>query len=266
MESATFGHVREDGLVELPTGVALQFQLIAPPPRNQHSGVTATRDGKLAVCLHPWSWLGGRMNDPVLHSLTGVLQEQGYHILRYNSRAVGRSTGRASFTGFDEGKDLEAIVQWAAREVKDVSTVVIIGYSHGALITTLHPTLDQDPPPFKLAYVLLSYPLGTRGILTRFKGSYYEQKLDELVSAGKSKVLIAFGGHDEFTAFGKYNAWAAQLESKAFEEPDTGEKVLRVLAVPGASHFWLDETHDTLCAELSSWLSSLYVPNSASGA
>lgn len=199
------------------------------------------------------------MNDPVLHSLTGVLQEQGYHILRYNSRAVGRSTGWASFTGFDEGRDLEAIVQWVVREVKDVviSTVVIIGYSHGALITTLHPTLDQDRLPFKLAYVLLSYPLGTRGILTRFKGSYYQQKLDDLVSSGKSKVLVAFGGHDEFTAFGKYNAWAAQLQSKAFEEPDTGEKVLRVLAVPDASHFWLDETHDILCAELSSWLSSL---------
>lgn len=25
---------------------------------------TATSEGKLAVCLHPWSWLGGRMNDP----------------------------------------------------------------------------------------------------------------------------------------------------------------------------------------------------------
>jgi hypothetical protein len=41
-------------LVQLSTGVSLEVEL-TESPRGQ---------GKLAVCLHPWSWLGGRMDDP----------------------------------------------------------------------------------------------------------------------------------------------------------------------------------------------------------
>lgn len=41
-------------LVQLSTGVSLEVEL-TEYPREQ---------GKLAVCLHPWSWLGGRMDDP----------------------------------------------------------------------------------------------------------------------------------------------------------------------------------------------------------
>lgn len=61
-------HVQENGLLELPTGVALQYKLIPPPTEVQRyrgqEGGEGSRGKKLAVCLHPWSWLGGRMNDP----------------------------------------------------------------------------------------------------------------------------------------------------------------------------------------------------------
>ena len=42
-------------LVQLPTGVSLEVELTDAP--------TDHGQGKLAVCLHPWSWLGGRMDD-----------------------------------------------------------------------------------------------------------------------------------------------------------------------------------------------------------
>ena len=62
----------------------------------------------------------------MLSLLKGVLRAQGYHVLRYNSRGVGESTGRASFTGLSEGEDLEAIVQWAVSELgEEVSSVVV---------------------------------------------------------------------------------------------------------------------------------------------
>lgn len=44
----------ETHMVRLPTGVSLQVDLIK----------SDTQAHKLAICLHPWSWLGGQKNDP----------------------------------------------------------------------------------------------------------------------------------------------------------------------------------------------------------
>ena len=54
------------------------------------------------------------------------LTSEGYHVLRYNSRGVGASTGRASFTGFSEVEDLEAVVQWALDRIPDIQSLVIL--------------------------------------------------------------------------------------------------------------------------------------------
>lgn len=45
--------------IGLPSDIQLQGDLWKP------SFSAHARDGnKLAVCLHPWSWLGGRKDDP----------------------------------------------------------------------------------------------------------------------------------------------------------------------------------------------------------
>ena len=59
-------------------------------------------------------------------ALIEPLTSKGYHVLRYNSRGVGTSTGRASFTGFSEVEDLEAVVQWALDRVPDIRSLVIL--------------------------------------------------------------------------------------------------------------------------------------------
>jgi len=48
----------ESRLVSLPTGISLQTDLWRP------STVNPGEYNKLAVLLHPWSWLGGRKEDP----------------------------------------------------------------------------------------------------------------------------------------------------------------------------------------------------------
>lgn len=59
-------------------------------------------------------------------ALVEPLTSKNYHVLRYNSRGVGASTGRASFTGFSEVEDLEAVVQWTLARVPDIHSLVIL--------------------------------------------------------------------------------------------------------------------------------------------
>ncbi|KAF7316928.1 Peptidase-S15 domain-containing protein [Mycena chlorophos] len=214
-------------LVPLSTGVSLET-LISPPPR--------TRDAKkLAVLLHPWSWLGGRMSDPVLRLLAEPLHDAGYHVVRYNSRGVGNSTGWASLTGQTEAADLAALIQWARDDVGDVRSVLVVGYSYGALIASMQPPL----PDIETSYALISYPLSVRGWLTLFRTSSYEDALKRLVQSN-SKVLFIFGDQDQFTAVERYRNWRAAL----------GESSVEWVEVKGGSHFWRDEDGDELVARI----------------
>ncbi|KXN88496.1 hypothetical protein AN958_07162 [Leucoagaricus sp. SymC.cos] len=214
----------QQSVVPISTGVSLQVDLIKPSP------AISDDDNKLAICLHPWSWLGGRKDDPVLDLLTDSLLEGKYHILRYNSRSVGKSTGFSSFTGFSEAEDLRALVRWALDQIGNVTSLVLIGYSHGSLITSLHPVLAA---PIKTSHVLLSYPLGPRGWLTLFRTSHYQEQLERLLRDPGSNVLVVFGDRDEFTGISSYKAWVEKLEKAA-----QGSTRLTIAEVPNASHFW----------------------------
>ncbi|KAJ3510086.1 hypothetical protein NLJ89_g4874 [Agrocybe chaxingu] len=182
-------------IVDLPSGVCLEVDLWKPSHRPAQGNPACN---KLAVCLHPWSWLGGRKEDPVLSSLLSPMLDGDYYVLQFNSRGVGRSTGWASLTGFKEAQDLEELVKWATQKIGNVVSLVILGYSHGSLIASLFPVI----PGIKTSHVLLSYPLGPRAWLTLFNSSSYAKALEDLVHHDESNVLVIFGDSDEFTNFG----------------------------------------------------------------
>jgi hypothetical protein len=46
-------------LIPLPTGISLEADLEAPTTGSSQD----SQGNKLAILLHPWSWLGGSMND-----------------------------------------------------------------------------------------------------------------------------------------------------------------------------------------------------------
>jgi hypothetical protein len=62
----------------------------------------------------------------VLHALSGPLQKRNYHVLTFNCRGVGRSTGWPSFTGMSEANDLREVVQWALETIPEIHSLVII--------------------------------------------------------------------------------------------------------------------------------------------
>ncbi|KAI1796933.1 alpha/beta-hydrolase [Ganoderma leucocontextum] len=226
--------------VRLPSGTTLEYTLIQP--RSSSSRPDLREDQhvakKLAICLHPWSWLGGRMNDPVLQLLAEPLLENGYDVIRYNSRGVGKSTGWASFTGHREGEDLKELVQWARSTMPNITSLVLAGYSHGSLIASLHPVLED----VKTSHILLSYPMGPRHWLTAFHGHRYTTALKSLVDDPRSNILVIYGDDDNFTTAESYDTWVASLREAPADLPGAltrGE--LEVVKVAGASHFWGEE-------------------------
>jgi len=187
------------------------------------------------------------MEDQILGFVSNILlHECGYHVLLFNSRGVGKSSGWSSFTGLTEAKDLEELVQWGLGAVAKVKSVVLIGYSHGALIASLHPVL---PAPVKTSHLLLSYSLGPRSFLTLFHGGTYTDRLNQLINDPQSNVLIVHGDRDEFTSAERYEGWVTELRK------NTGE--FRVELVQGASHFWALGSGEKLKEIIGGWVPSL---------
>ncbi|VDB85659.1 unnamed protein product [Peniophora sp. CBMAI 1063] len=233
-------------ILQLPSGLKVEAHLTQP----QHNSIKGTR--KLAVCSHPWSRLGGSMHDPVLVALDEPLSRLGYHVLRFNSRGVGGSSGWASWTAFQEGKDLEELVQHVAEMLGGVQDVALIGYSNGCLSTSLHPVLAS---PIRTSHVLISYPLDVRGWLTLFNGRQFQSRLEELVWRPDSRMLLVFGDRDEFTGVASYEKWSATLQELASPDATTSDAShLKVVRVDGGSHFWGGRALRSLLAAIEGFL------------
>ncbi|KAL5525994.1 hypothetical protein ACEPAG_7332 [Sanghuangporus baumii] len=239
-------------LVQLPSGHKAELVLRSQP-------ASASASSQLAILLHPWSWLGGNMNDPVLHLLEEHLFERGYHVLRYNSRGVGRSKGWPSLTGSHEAQDLREVVQWALEKVPNVQHLLLIGYSHGSLIASQHPPLST-PSEIKTSHILLSYPLGPRAWLTLFRSKFYDEALNTLARDPKAHILIIYGDRDDFTRVESYREWSDKLEILGKEglndDRNASAGRVSVSSIEGGSHFWAQDrnTAEEMLNVVQRWL------------
>jgi hypothetical protein len=127
----------------------------------------------------------------------------------------------------------------------------------------MHPVL---PAPLRTTHILISYPLGPRGLLTAFRTRTYQRALEDLVRQYGVRVLLCQGDADDFTAAETYDTWAEALGQLAAGSDDSsegengeehqqeqgtggdsegegwsaerGSNVLEVVRIPDASHFW----------------------------
>lgn len=98
--------------------------------RYQHSRV---ENAPIAVMLHPHPQHGGTMNNKVVYALYHAFARQGFSVLRFNFRGVGRSQGT-----FDRGEgelsDAASALDWLQSFNQNAPACWIAGFSFGAWI------------------------------------------------------------------------------------------------------------------------------------
>ncbi|MBE6447059.1 MAG: alpha/beta fold hydrolase [Alphaproteobacteria bacterium] len=87
----------------------------------------------LAIVLHPHPLQGGTMNNRVTVTLYNSFVENGFSVIRFNFRGVGKSEGVFS-KGEGELTDTAAVLDWIQSINPGTRPIWIAGFSFGALI------------------------------------------------------------------------------------------------------------------------------------
>ncbi|KAG4908721.1 hypothetical protein AAZX31_20G231900 [Glycine max] len=187
----------ESFTVEGSDGVKLRTRVFKPD-----AGTEA--DGKLGIVLvHPYSILGGCQG--LLKGIASGLALNGYTAVTFDMRGVGKSTGRASLTGFSEVKDVVAVCNWLSNTFS-LPRILLLGSSAGAPIAG--SAVDQIEQV--IGYVSIGYPFGmTASILF---GRHHKA----ILQSPKPKLFI-MGTQDGFTSVkqlrNKLNSAAGRVET-----------------------------------------------------
>ena len=91
-------------------------------------------DAPIAIVLHPHPLHGGNMNNRIIYNMFHAFVEQGFSVLRFNFRGVGRSQGTFD-GGIGELSDAAYAFDWMQQFNRNSPCCWIGGYSFGALIS-----------------------------------------------------------------------------------------------------------------------------------
>lgn len=94
---------------------------------------SADKTAPLVVVLHPHPLYGGSMNNKVVYNLFHKFAENGFSVLRFNFRGVGRSIGKYD-NGVGEMADAATALDWIQLQNPDARSCWICGFSFGAWI------------------------------------------------------------------------------------------------------------------------------------
>ena len=147
-------------------------------------------EAPLALILHPHPLHGGTMNNEVAFAMYQTFFMNGFTVLRFNFRGVGKSEG-----GFDNGEgelnDAAAALDWLQTENPYAHDSWIAGFSFGAWLTMQFTVQRSELRGF----VVVSPPanIDDLNVLAPYSGSALMIQGDESVSVIKVvKELDAF--------------------------------------------------------------------------
>ncbi len=89
------------------------------------------KNAPVALVLHPHPKHGGTMNNKVVYNLFHTYVRNGFSVLRFNFRGVGRSEGEFD-NGIGELSDAATALDWLQAENSSPSSFWIAGFSFGA--------------------------------------------------------------------------------------------------------------------------------------
>ncbi|KAH0896001.1 hypothetical protein HID58_045569 [Brassica napus] len=145
-------------------------------------------------------------------------------------RGAGKSTGRATLTGFAEVKDVIAVCRWLVQEF-EVDRILLVGSSAGSAVEQVEQVVG---------YVSLGYPFGL--LASVLFGRHHKAILSSL----KPKLFV-MGTRDGFTS-------VSQLKKKLKSAAGSTETHL----IEGVSHFQMEgpeydsQMADVICNFISS--------------
>ena len=166
------------------------------------------------IITHPHPQFGGNMWNNVVSGVFRELIKEDFSSLRFNFRAVGRSSGEHA-DGEDERSDVKACIDFLI-EKKSIEQIVICGYSYGAAVACSTVNYVENV----LGYVAIAFPWD-------FMGAYFK----EHAQADKPKLFIQ-GDRDNVANFSKFE------HHYAFYEDPKGKEI-----ISGADHFFRGYEH-----------------------
>ena len=166
-----------------------------------------------AVLCHPHPLHGGTMHTKAVFRSAQALSDAGFHVLRFNFRGVGHSTGSYDH-GQGEMDDVRAALDWMEAEYPELP-LLVGGFSFGSVVGLRTGLAD----PRVRAFLALGLPVRTFEL-----GDLRKAKVSEA-----RPLLLVQGEDDEFGNGAEAEAFARHLGSGA-----------TVIRVPGADHFFHD--------------------------
>ncbi|MHC8510021.1 MAG: alpha/beta hydrolase [Rhodospirillales bacterium] len=192
--------------------------------RYHHS---ATPGAPIALVLHPNPRHGGTMNNRVVYSMYQAFINQGFSVLRFNFRGVGRSQG-AYDHGHGELSDAASAMDWMQTYNTAPQACWIAGFSFGGWIAMQlmmrRPEIDgfiAAAPPANLYDFSFLAPCPASG-------------------------MIIHGDADEFAPKSFVDALAERLRLQKTVKIDYRN-------IPGADHFFAGKT-DVLTGHMEDYL------------
>ena len=169
-------------------------------------------DAPIAIVLHPHPLHGGNMNNRIIYNMFNAFVEQGFSVLRFNFRGVGRSQG-AFDGGIGELSDAAYAFDWMQQYNRNSPYCWIGGYSFGALISM---QLKMRRPEI-MGFISISPPANTEDF--------------SFLAPCPSSGLIVHGEIDDLIPIETTSKLATKLNAQKNIE-------IEFAAIKGANHFY----------------------------
>lgn len=225
---------------------------------------TVTQPDMGLVVLHPYSLLGGSMNDAIVTEVIRQGQAVKYFgaVLCYNMRGVGASQGsKASVRnlfggGQEDAWDVHHVIDWLVGRMQESHPgaekhIALVGYSFGAALAA------QAIEHVRVSvYAGISVPIGTLASSLLRTKTY----CNSLFSTNKRKLILV-GDQDQYTSIQQLERMLVSSDHSHHDGPvslqQTGTTVIagiRVHVFENNDHFWIGNDHALMVETLMAWL------------